>query len=52
MCYYQSKKDEMEEIDKLTELGESYPIRGFDNIYYFLFKKKVYSKKILILIKE
>ena len=34
MWYYQSKKDDSEVIDKLTELAESYPTRGFDEYYY------------------
>ena len=33
MWYYQSKKDDSEVIDKLTELAESYPTRGFDEYY-------------------
>jgi putative transposase len=34
MWYYQSKKDDSEVIDKLTELAEELPQRGFDE--YFL----------------
>ena len=34
MWYYQRKKDDREVIDKLTELAESYPTRGFDEYYY------------------
>lgn len=34
MWYYQSKKDESEAIDKLTQLAEAYPNRGFDEYYY------------------
>jgi putative transposase len=34
MWYYKSKKDDSEVIDKLTELAESYPTRGFDEYYY------------------
>ncbi|EKB06342.1 hypothetical protein HMPREF9711_00714 [Myroides odoratimimus CCUG 3837] len=30
MWYYQSKKDDTEIIDKLSELAEQYPTRGFD----------------------
>lgn len=33
MWYYQSKKDDSEVIDKLTELAEQYPTRGFDEYY-------------------
>lgn len=33
MWYYQSKKDDSEVIDKLTELAERYPTRGFDEYY-------------------
>ncbi|WP_082935917.1 IS3 family transposase [Tamlana sp. s12] len=34
MWYYQSKKNDSEVIDKLTELAESYPTRGFDEYYH------------------
>tara|TARA_R110000751_G_scaffold126574_4_gene228514 strand:+ start:18609 stop:18788 length:180 start_codon:yes stop_codon:yes gene_type:complete len=34
MWYYQSKKEDSEVIDKLTELAEAYPTRGFDEYYY------------------
>ncbi|WP_240531761.1 IS3 family transposase, partial [Maribacter sp. 4G9] len=34
MWYYQSKRDDSEVIDKLTELAEAYPTRGFDEYYY------------------
>lgn len=34
MWYYQSKKDDTEVIDKLGELAEKYPTRGFDKYYY------------------
>jgi len=34
MWYYQSKKDDIEVIEKLTELAESYPTRGFDEYYH------------------
>ena len=34
MWYYQSKKDDSEVIDKLCELAEAYPTRGFDEYYY------------------
>jgi putative transposase len=33
MWYYQSKKDDGEIIDKLDQLAEQYPNRGFDNYY-------------------
>lgn len=33
MWYYQSKKDDSEVIDKLTELAERYPNWGFDEYY-------------------
>jgi putative transposase len=33
MWYYQSKRDDSEVIDKLTELAESHPTRGFDEYY-------------------
>ena len=33
MWYYQSKKDDSEVIDKLTELADRYPTRGFDEYY-------------------
>lgn len=33
MWYYQSKKDDTEVIDKLSELAENYPTRGFDEYY-------------------
>lgn len=33
MWYYQSKKDDKEVIDKLDQLAEKYPNRGFDNYY-------------------
>jgi putative transposase len=33
MWYYQSKKDDSEVIDKLTELAQRYPTRGFDEYY-------------------
>lgn len=33
MWYYQSRKDDSEVIDKLSELAESYPTRGFDEYY-------------------
>ena len=34
MWYYQSKMDDSDVIDKLTELAEAYPTRGFDEYYY------------------
>ncbi|MEK6513644.1 IS3 family transposase [Myroides odoratimimus] len=34
MWYYQSKKDDTEVIDKLSELAEQYPTRGFDEYYH------------------
>ena len=34
MQYYQSKKDESAVIDKLTQLADAYPTRGFDEYYY------------------
>jgi putative transposase len=34
MWYYQSKRYDSEVIDKLTELAEAYPTRGFDEYYY------------------
>ena len=34
MWYYQRKKDDREVIDKLTELAECYPTKGFDEYYY------------------
>ena len=34
MWYYQSRRDDSEVIDKLTELAESYPTRGFDEYYH------------------
>lgn len=33
MWYYQSKKDDSEVIDKLNELAQSHPTRGFDEYY-------------------
>ena len=33
MWYYQSKKDDTEVINKLNELAESHPTRGFDEYY-------------------
>lgn len=33
MWYYQSRKDDREVIDKLTELAELLPTRGFDEYY-------------------
>jgi putative transposase len=33
MWYYQRKKDDSEVIDKLNELAQSYPTRGFDEYY-------------------
>ena len=33
MWYYQSKKDDSEVIDKLSELAEQLPTRGFDEYY-------------------
>ena len=33
MWYYQSKKDDSQVIDKLNELAEVYPTRGFDEYY-------------------
>lgn len=33
MWYYQSKKDDSEVIDKLNELADRYPTRGFDEYY-------------------
>jgi putative transposase len=33
MWYYQNKKDDSEVIDKLSELAEAYPTRGFDEYY-------------------
>jgi len=33
MWYYQTKKDDSEVIDKLKELAESHPTRGFDEYY-------------------
>lgn len=33
MWYYQSKRNDLEVIDKLTELAENYPTRGFDEYY-------------------
>ena len=33
MWYYQTKKDDSLVIDKLSELAESYPTRGFDEYY-------------------
>lgn len=33
MWYYQSKKDDAEVIDKLNELAEQHPTRGFDEYY-------------------
>src|SRR5690606_11156525 len=33
MWYYQSKKDDLQVIDKLTEMAENYPTRGFDEYY-------------------
>ncbi len=34
MWYYQSKRDDSEVIDKLTELAKAYPTRGFDEYYH------------------
>lgn len=34
MLYYQSKRDDSEVIDKLTELAKAYPTRGFDEYYH------------------
>jgi len=34
MWYYQSKKNDNKVIDKLTQLAEAYPTRGFDEYYY------------------
>jgi putative transposase len=33
MWYYESKRDDREVIDKLNELAEKYPTRGFDEYY-------------------
>jgi putative transposase len=33
MWYYQSKKDDSEVVDKLSELAEQLPTRGFDEYY-------------------
>ena len=33
MWYYQSKKDDTEVIDKLNELAQSHPTRGFDEYF-------------------
>jgi putative transposase len=33
MWYYQSKKDDQEVIDKLSELAKQLPTRGFDEYY-------------------
>lgn len=33
MWYYQSRKDDTEAMDKLSELAERYPTRGFDEYY-------------------
>ncbi|WP_020533379.1 hypothetical protein [Flexithrix dorotheae] len=33
MWYYQSKKDDIEVIDKLTKLAEELPTRGFDEYF-------------------
>ena len=33
MWYYQSRKDDREVIDKLSELAERLPTRGFDEYY-------------------
>ncbi len=34
MWYYQSKRDDSGVMDKLAELAEAYPTRGFDEYYY------------------
>ena len=34
MWYYQSKRDDSEVVDKLSNLAESYPTRGFDEYYH------------------
>lgn len=34
MWYYESKKDDTEVVDKLSELAQQYPTRGFDEYYY------------------
>jgi len=34
MWYYQSKKDDTQVIEKLTELATAYPTRGFDEYYH------------------
>jgi putative transposase len=33
MWYYQNKKNDLEVIDKLTEMAENYPTRGFDEYF-------------------
>jgi len=33
MWYYQSKRDDSEVVDKLSELAEQLPTRGFDEYY-------------------
>ena len=33
MWYYQSKKNDLPVIDKLSEMAEKYPTRGFDEYY-------------------
>ncbi|MDG5800867.1 hypothetical protein QA597_10895 [Marinilabiliaceae bacterium ANBcel2] len=33
MWYYENKRDDKEFIDKLNELAQKHPTRGFDNYY-------------------
>jgi|GEM_PF-3533920 putative transposase len=42
MWHFQSKKDDSQVIDKLNELAEVYPTRGFDEYY-----KKIYREGYL-----
>jgi putative transposase len=54
MWYYQSKKDDTRVIDKLNELAESYPTRGFDE-YYKKIRREGYQwnrKRVLRVYRE
>ena len=42
MWYYQSQRDDSEVIEKLEELADQFPTRGFDN-YYGRLRQQGYS---------
>lgn len=47
MWYYQTKKDDQPVMDKLSELAEQLPTRGFESLYIVLLQIQKHRNGIL-----